>query len=95
MITITTDLLNTQYVDINWGVFKEIVKSEFTKLNKRSVQSVSLSFDREYIEIVLSDRITYQFSKTNNSFLIIDTINGLSVTDNLDLYNKLANLLTS
>lgn len=89
MISIISTL-DTIEVTFN-GASKELVKASF---NKNAIDSVELmkhpnDGSQLYVHVNLTDGEKFDFAQSGSLGLVVDTVDGNTVVDDSDLYDKL------
>ena len=83
-----------KYVKVEFNDYSQAVNSSVAFFFKASILWVNTTIGDSIVEVLTATGDKYQVScDGNNSTLKIDSINGVTITDNIQLYNEIINLL--
>lgn len=88
IITSTANL-----IIIDFGILSSLFGRRYGTYSKSKVTSIELDVDNEFVNLGILEEKSFAISFDGLVGLKVDSINGVSPTSNLDLFNKLTTLL--
>ena len=85
-----------KYVKVEFNDYAAAVNSSVAFFLKASILWVNTTIGDSIVEVLTATGDKYQISYDgNNSTLKIDSVDGVTITDNIQLYNEIINLLNT